>query len=102
MPNDAKLGLLAGVLGVIVAGVLTANRPTGNAGVPSPDPQQAAAKAAEKPSQPLAAESKPASEPDPKGEPDTPAVLPGELPSTPVVRTEKEPDATPAGRRDNP
>ena len=80
MTNDAKLGMLAGVLGVIVAAVLFAN-------TPQPDPSQPSAAV------PLA-----------KDVPPTAAATPPEagtaaLPSTPVARTRKDVDAQPASRQ---
>ncbi|MBA4066075.1 MAG: hypothetical protein C0501_20620 [Isosphaera sp.] len=72
MPNDAKLGMLAGVAGVVLAAVLSANRPDPPA-APPPDP-------------PAPAES-PAAPPTPVA-----------LPSAPVARTKPDPVATPAAR----
>src|SRR5687767_13562437 len=96
MPNDAKLGLLAGVLGVIVVAVVSAGRPPiprppGN----SPTPQEnAPSKVATPAVDPVAVVA-----PDPRPAPTAaPAVLSAEPPSTPVVRTRREPDATPASR----
>ncbi|MBM3981974.1 MAG: hypothetical protein FJ304_17210 [Planctomycetes bacterium] len=81
MKNDAKLGMLAGVLGVIVAAVLFANNP------PPPDARpQAAAPPEPKPKPAPTATAVPSPAPD------------AEQPSTPVVRTRKEPDAQPASR----
>ena len=82
MTNDAKLGMLAGVLGVIVAAVLFADAP------PPPPP----------PSQPSAAV------PPPKDAPPTAAATPPQagtaaLPSAPVARTRKDVDAQPASRQ---
>jgi hypothetical protein len=91
MPNDAKLGLLAGVLGVLVAAVASVQRPTPPPGANTSPPPSAPAKPAPKPD----------ANAEPSGLPRTPAVLPTELPSTPVVRTKKEPDATPASRARN-
>ena len=83
MPNDAKLGLLAGVIGVIVVAVMSANRPqpATDPGVNTPDsPSTTAAKPAEdaKPAAPVARSPEPS--------------------STPVVRTKKEPEGTPTSR----
>jgi 2-oxoglutarate dehydrogenase E1 component len=86
MTNDAKLGLLAGVLGVIVAGTLSANRPPQNATAP-------AAPAAPEPKPARAAAAAPAA-------PASPGALPAALDSTPV-RTRPEPDATPTSRKAN-
>jgi hypothetical protein len=95
MTNDAKLGLLAGVFGVIVAGVVSADRPPPNATAP-PAPT-AAPKHAGKPSP----ETKPgrtvAAAPE---APVIPGTLPTDLGSTPV-RTRPEPDATPTSRKAN-
>ena len=79
MTNDAKLGMLAGVLGVIVAAMLFANAPP-----PAPSPPSAAV-------------------PPQKDAPPTAAATPPEagtaaLPSTPVARTRKDVDAQPASR----
>ena len=84
MTNDAKLGMLVGVLGVIVAAVLFTN-------VPPP------------------AQSQPSADALPDKQKDAPptvaTVAPPEvksagapLPSTPVVRTRKETDAQPTSR----
>lgn len=80
MTNDAKLGMLAGVLGVIVAAVLIANAPPPGPGVGDAPPEHSDAKAA-----PAAA---------------TPARPPPEantaaLPATPIPRTRNELDAQP-------
>ncbi len=77
MTNDAKLGMLAGVLGVIVAAVLFANAP------PPPTAQ----------SQPSAAGA------PTKEAPATPEASTAALPSTPVGRTRKDVDAQPASRQ---
>jgi hypothetical protein len=86
MKNDAKLGMLAGVLGVIVAAVLSVNTP----------PPSAQSRPA------------PAGEPKTNGPPTATAATPpavsataantAALPSTPVVRTRKETDAQPTAR----
>jgi hypothetical protein len=90
MKNDAKLGMLAGVLGVIVAAVLfaqtpppgaparpdTAGEPKGNPGPP-----------------PVATATAP-----PAGEPARPAADAAPLASTPVPRTRKETEARPTSR----
>lgn len=106
MPNDAKLGLLVGVVGVVFVAVMSAKplpqAPTA-ANVPAPVQKAAASLRTEKPVAPappdrpvvnLLAEAKPAVS-DPLL---APAVLPTELPSTPVVRTTREPVATPTSR----
>src|SRR5436309_5411335 len=91
MQNDAKLGLLAGVLGVIVAGVVSADRPPQNAvGPGSPAPKQASKATPDAKPAPGAVGDAPEAVP-------TPGALPGDLDSTPV-RTKKDADATPAGR----
>ena len=92
MPNDAKLGLLAGVLGVIVAAVVSASRP-------GPDPASNVAPA-------HLAETKAPTKLKPAGSvadgsPASPAVLPADLAARPVVRTRKEPDGTAASRNRN-
>jgi hypothetical protein len=107
MPNDAKLGLLVGVVGVVFVAVMSArpvpHAPTA-ANVPTPVQKAAAPRPTEKavaaapPDRPvvnLLAEAKPTPSPEPHL---APAVLPIELPSTPVVRTSREPVATPASR----
>jgi hypothetical protein len=82
MPNDAKLGLLAGVIGVIVAALLS------SPATPAPPANDTSA--------PLpSAKSIARSEPAP---PSTPAVLPAELGSTPVAKTKQEFDATATSR----
>jgi hypothetical protein len=85
MTNDAKLGMLVGVLGVIVAAVLFTNA--------SP-PAQSQPSAAELPAQqkavaPTVVTVAPPPEVKSEKEP---------LPSTPVVRTRKEADAQPTSR----
>ncbi|WP_439628030.1 hypothetical protein [Gemmata sp.] len=107
MPNDAKLGMLVGVVGVVFVAVMSA-RPVPHApaaaNVPAPVQKSAAHRATDKlvapapPDRPvvnLLAEAKPTPSPEPHL---APAVLPTELPSTPVVRTSREPVATPTGR----
>jgi hypothetical protein len=90
MKNDAKLGMLAGVLGVIVAAVLFAKAP------PPPDPTHSGANAdppaKEKPAQPAPATST-ANTPAGPVEANTAA-----LPTTPVGRTRKDVDAQPTSR----
>ncbi len=81
MPNDAKLGLLAGVIGVIVVAVMSANRP------PAASIPIAGATAA-----PVAA--KPAED----AKPDTAVAHSPESSSTPVLRTRKEPEGTSTSR----
>jgi hypothetical protein len=79
MPNDAKLGLLVGVLGVVLAAAVSADRtppPTGHAAAGEP------------------ATTAPA---DPK--PAAPAALPADLGTTPAARGRPEPEGTPAGRK---
>ncbi|MFM8271780.1 MAG: hypothetical protein ACKODX_05535 [Gemmata sp.] len=80
MTNDAKLGMLAGVLGVILAAVFLA-----------------------KPAQPVAAESQTKQAPAPTASAPVPGAPPqagpAALPSTPVARTRRDVDATPASRQ---
>ncbi len=83
MTNDAKLGMLAGVLGVIVAAVLFANAPPGPTAEAPPK---------EKP--PPEAVPPPAATPAGSRQADTVA-----LPSTPVPRTRKDLDVQPASRQ---
>jgi hypothetical protein len=85
MSNDAKLGLLAGVIGVVVAALLAGTRPSGppvGAGGVAP---QAASKTTPE-AQSVAAS------------PPAPAVFPADLTSAPMVRTRREPDVMPASR----
>jgi len=82
MTNDAKLGMLAGVLGVIVAAVLLTNAPPRNA-----QPQPGAS------IQPTLKE-----KPAPTAPVATPATSSGNsaaLPSSPVARTRKDVNAQP-------
>jgi hypothetical protein len=85
MPNDAKLGLLAGVIGVIAVAVVSANRPAPANPVSAATPVASAPAASTSQGQPAAAVAS------------TPAV-PDENASTPDVRTRVEPEGTPAGR----
>lgn len=86
MTNDAKLGMLVGVVGVVVAAVLF-----GNPAPPTPEPP-APAKAATVPaSAPVATAASIAPSELPRDRPS--------LPTTPVVRTRKEADAQPTSRR---
>lgn len=75
MTNDSKLGMLAGVLGVVVAAVFFAKQPA----------------------QPVAAEAQVAPTASAPGAP--PDAVPAALPSTPVARTRKDVDARPASRQ---
>ena len=93
MPNDAKLGLLVGVLGVIIASLVTVQRPPLGPPRASAAPPSAAAKSLAKPA-PMPT---PAASVDPAGS-RAPAELPVDLTSTPVVRTKRDTDATPAAR----
>jgi hypothetical protein len=81
MPNDAKLGMLAGVCGVIVAAVMFAQ--------PRPPPET-----------PPGAKADSAQTVQPGAVANTP-VAP-EPASTPVVRTRKEVDGQPASRTNTP
>jgi hypothetical protein len=87
MKNDAKLGMLAGVLGVIVAAVLFANAPP-----PPPVPANSVTPEARPPptAQPGLAETASTSPVAPETS--------DALPSTPVARTRKDVDAQPTGR----
>jgi hypothetical protein len=88
MPNDAKLGLLAGVIGVIAVAVVSANRPAPANPPSAPVPVVLApgtpSSAASTDQPTVAVGSKPA--------------VPGENTSPPIARTKTEPDGTPAGR----
>ena len=86
MPNDAKLGLLAGVIGVIVAAAVSLNRPPGAA----PPVETAAPDATGKPAASAGAKAVPPGDAGPAKPPDPP--------STPVARTKRDVDATPARR----
>lgn len=90
MKNDAKFGMLAGVLGVVVAAVLFANNPP-----PAAQSQPAA------PGEPKAKASTPMAATAPAA-PTTPSTATtanaAALPSTPVARTRKETDAQPTAR----
>ena len=79
MANDAKLGMFAGVLGVIVAAVLFTDPP------PPVDPAR-----------PVATVVPPATA-QPASLPTASAAVP--LPSTPIARTRKEVDAVPTARQ---
>ncbi|MBA4189543.1 MAG: hypothetical protein C0467_16275 [Planctomycetaceae bacterium] len=97
MPNDAKLGLLVGVVGVIVVAVMSANRSPQTevaANVPSTLQKNSSAATA-KPAVNLVVDANLKRIPELHP---VPAVLPVELPSTPVVRTKREPVATPTSR----
>jgi len=102
MPNDAKLGLLVGVVGVIFVAVMSGNRlprPQTAANVPSSVQKTVNAKPAEKTVVAVVSDVKPEPVHEPIPEPhEAPAVLPMELASTPVVRTKREPVATPTSR----
>ena len=80
MSNDAKLGMLAGVLGVIVAGVLSSRAPDA--------PPNGAAKGPARAALPEAPAPRTASA----------ASAAKELPGTPVVHVRKETEAQPASR----
>jgi hypothetical protein len=81
MTNDAKLGMLVGVLGVIVAAVLFTNSQPPQAPQAQPN--------APEPTAPTVATAAPAPEVRKESAP---------LASTPVVRTRKDIDAQPASR----
>jgi hypothetical protein len=90
MPNDAKLGLLAGVVGVVLAYLVLVNKPQQP---PVTPPKQL---------NPTPAPEQNTSPPKPTTESaSTPEKLPTTLGSTPVVRTKKELDATPTSRSPN-
>jgi hypothetical protein len=81
MTNDAKFGMLAGVLGVIVAGVVSSRVPDAPPVVSKDAPKPVIAPRAALPEAPA-----------PR------AASATELQGTPVVRTRKEPTAQPASR----
>lgn len=85
MTNDAKFGMLAGVLGVVVAGLLSSR-------VPDAPPTVAKSKEATKPAAQIAPRAALPEAPAPR------AASATELQGTPVVRTRKEPTAQPASR----
>jgi hypothetical protein len=85
MTNDAKFGMLAGVLGVIVAGVVSSRVPDAPPVVSKDAPKPVIAPRAALPEAPAPRTASAAST-----EP--------ELQGTPVVRTRKEPTAQPASR----
>ncbi len=90
MKNDAKLGMLAGVLGVLVAAVLFANAP------PAPNPSPSATGPSAKDAAPKGRPAPPAATPAaPVASPEVSAAA---LPSTPVGRTRKDVPAQPAAR----
>ncbi len=78
MTNDSKLGMLAGVVGVIVAAVLFTKQPAQPTGA-----------------EPLAIQAVPTAI-APSGPPEAGPVA---MSSTPVVRTRKDVDAKPTSRR---
>ena len=94
MPNDAKLGLLTGVLGVILAATIPVKSPaalgtannTTSATSSQPSPKSAGNIAASKKTEGSTNEIAP------------PAVLPADLGTTPVVRTKKDVEATTTAR----
>jgi hypothetical protein len=85
MPNDAKLGLLAGVIGVIAVAVVSAGRPA-PANIPAPVASAPAVSrtgvAREGPSVVVS----------------TPSAHPTDPVSTPIARTRTEPTGTPTSR----
>jgi hypothetical protein len=88
--NDAKLGMLAGVLGVIAAAVLFTSTPPSSAPArPDPTGEPSAGPGAP----PVAAAT---------SAPATPAARATALDSTPVARTRKETDARPTARGTGP
>lgn len=82
MTNDAKLGMLAGVLGVVVAAVFFAKQP--------PQPPGAEPHARQPPAAQVAPPAAPGAQPE--------AGL-AALPSTPVPRTRKDVAARPTSRQ---
>jgi hypothetical protein len=88
MPNDAKLGLFTGVIGVIVVAAMSTNRP------PAPHP------GADTPGSPSAAvkPSEASKAPGPHAVAPAPVARAGEPASTPIPRKRTEPDGTPASR----
>lgn len=92
MTNDAKLGMLAGVVGVLFAAVFLTKPPAQPAAPEPPAPAQAHAQPAAVPSVPSA----------PAVAPRAGAVAsaaPAAFPSTPVVRTRKDVPAQPTSRQ---
>jgi hypothetical protein len=86
MQNDAKLGLLAGVVGVIIAATISSKTPTalGTASAPpgGTSPQSS-------PTANSQAKTRDAT---------APVIMPGDLGSTPVVQAKKNVDGTTASR----
>jgi hypothetical protein len=94
MTNDAKLGMVAGVAGVIVAAVLLSNNPPPAQSKSGEGPEpHAKDKLAVQHAQPGTS---PAAV-TPAGE-STPETNTAALPSTPVIRTRTDTDAQPASR----
>jgi hypothetical protein len=89
MTNDSKLGMAAGVAGVIVAAVLLSNGPPPAQSKPGPSTDPPKEKLAAQPQ--LQAGTPPPAAVTPGPEPSDTA-----LPSTPVARTRKDVDAQPA------
>lgn len=89
MTNDAKLGMLTGVVGVLFAAVFLAKPPEPPAAPEPPAPAQAHA-------QPAAVPSAPANTPRAGA---VASAAPAAFPSTPVVRTRKDVAAQPTARR---
>lgn len=86
MPNDAKLGLLAGVIGVIIVGAMSARQAPVDPVVPAPRADTAGARTN------VPAETRLA------GPETAPVARTVEPTSTPIIRKNREPDGTPAGR----
>ncbi len=95
MPNDAKLGLLVGVVGVIVVALMSVGKPT-NTGTPT-----SAVSTGVQSSIPAAAPPIPEAASPPERQPSRPVARPTELANTPVPRLRKEPEGTPTSRSRN-
>lgn len=91
MTNDAKLGMLTGVVGVLFAAVFLTKPPAQPVASEPPVPAQTRAQA-----QPAAVPSAPASAPRADA---VASSAPAAFPSTPVVRTRKDVSAQPTARQ---
>ncbi len=91
MTNDSKLGMLAGVLGVVVAALLINKGDPPRPAEPQPTTKSTVLAT---PSKPLAARPE-----SPNTANNSATATGGEVTSTPVVRTRKDVDAQPTSRQ---